>query len=644
MSELGKRKMNFLPSLAHLKLHEAAPIEGKRGADGEQAVPKAPLAIHPNRHIVLYTGVNSDEQEEAMRNFLRAIADEVDSPAGEEEYVINSEKMGIYVGKGLEPGDIDEVSSFPEMIRRFQLYLDGTVPADFRSSMLGQVYAGENLYGYLADDTRPALPLLKSSANVLVERSYQTNVMERFFPMEGMARSGIGVVPCGAGKTAIGILATLRMGRSTIVFCPDKLSVEQWYNEFKKWTQIPAASASRIQKWAENEDNNPDPKNLVVLSDDVPTVLITTYSLIAGKNTSTTRDAIGKHNFGLAVLDEVHKVATTTAMEAILQRTKSMCKIGLTGTFIREDVAELGFILQAVGPIVVNVSLSSLQAGGHIAKVNIVRYDIPLPKRWKRAYDAETDGTRKTRILALNQATIKGCMNLFTYHEKMGHSILVFVEEVKILEEYARILDRDYIDGTVASKNGGADANKLIKDFRDGKIKTLLFSKKGDNSIDIPNADVIIEISRIGISGVQVGQRVGRVQRAKCGFNEGIFYMIYPSNSASEKNVVDRRCDYLATMGYDITETTEPLKPQIDAYMSALQAGRTGDPDYTNFEDVRNVNSSLLSSSEDKAALFEWVTDGSRPVAVFPVLWRSPNRQINARGEEVNMDGSLKRK
>jgi len=576
-----------------------------------------------------------------MRNFLRAIADEVDSPAGEEEYVINSEKLGIYVGKGLEPGDIDEVSSFPEMIRRFQLYLDGTVPADFRSSMLGQVYAGENLYGYLADDTRPALPLLKSSANVLVERSYQTKVMERFFPTEGMARSGIGVVPCGAGKTAIGILATLKMGRSTIVFCPDKLSVEQWYKEFEKWTHIPAASASRIQKWAVNEDNKPtpDPKNLVVLNDSVPTVLITTYSLIAENTPSTTREAIKKHSWGLAVLDEVHKVATRTAMEAILQRTKSMCKIGLTGTFIREDADEMPYIIQAVGPIVVNVSVKSLQAGGHIAKVNIVRYDIPLPKKWKKAYDADPDSTRRRRLVALNQATIKGCMNLFTYHEKMGHRILVFVEEVKTLWEYARILNRDYIDANVDKDRQGF----LINEMKQGKRQTLLFNQKGDASIDIPNADVVIEISRKGGSRVQVGQRAGRVQRPKCGFNEGIFYMLYASNSASETEMVDRRCAYLADMGYDITETTEPLKPQIDAYMSALQAGRTGDPDYTNFADVRNVNSSLLSSSEEKAALFEWVTDGSRP-AVFPAPWRSPNRQINARGEEVNMDGSLKRK
>ena len=124
----------------YLKLREAAPIEGKRGAEGEQSAPKAPLAIHSNQRIVLQTGVNSEEQEEAMRKFLRAIADEEYSPAGYEKYVINLEKIKIYVGKGLQPGDIDEVSSFPEMIGRLRLYLIGPLPVDFIPSMLDQVY------------------------------------------------------------------------------------------------------------------------------------------------------------------------------------------------------------------------------------------------------------------------------------------------------------------------------------------------------------------------------------------------------------------------------------------------------------------------------------------------------------------------
>jgi len=637
MLESGKRKMNFLPSLAHLKLHEGAATEMKRNDSEERLLrlaefetgrkrplvnrdppppPPQHLVIHPNRHIVLYTGVNSEEQEEAMRNFLRAIADEVDSPAGEEEYVINSEKLGIYVGKGLEPGDIDEVSSFPEMIRRLRLYLNGMVPADFRSSMLAQVYAGEPLYGFSTDDTRPALPLLKSYDNVLVERSYQTKVMERFFPFEGIARSGIGVVPCGAGKTAIGILATLKMRRSTIVFCPDKLSVDQWYKEFVKWTQIPAASASRIQKYSENRD-------VVVINPLVSTVLITTYSLMAGTGTSATRDAIGEHEWGLAILDEVHKGATPTAVLATMTRTKSACKIGLTATFVRAEISELYQIIDQVGPIVVDIPLKDLQDGGHIAKVNVIKYDIPMPAQWKQAYDADVDVERKKRVRTLFPDMIRKCKTLMRYHEEKGHRVLIFIEEVGTLHEYSRILNRDYIDGKIETE----EQVRLVARMNEGGIneyRTLLFNSIGDASLDIPNADVIIEISRMGSSQRQAGQRAGRVQRAKCGFNEGMYYIVYPSNSDSEVGFVNARCDYLRTMGYLITETKDPLAQAKTAARAAQQAGNRQDPEYLALGwAIKSVKTLLVTGSPDVQVLFEWVTDGTRSPTAYPVPWRT---------------------
>src|SRR6185369_15660599 len=52
------------------------------------------------------------------------------------------------------------------------------------------------------------------------------------------ARSGIIVLPCGAGKTLVGITAACTIKKSCLVLCTSAMSVVQWRNEFLKWSNI----------------------------------------------------------------------------------------------------------------------------------------------------------------------------------------------------------------------------------------------------------------------------------------------------------------------------------------------------------------------------------------------------------------------
>ena len=54
----------------------------------------------------------------------------------------------------------------------------------------------------------------------------------------GVARSGIIVLPCGAGKTLVGILAICTIKRNTIIICNNNVAVEQWYKEINNWVTI----------------------------------------------------------------------------------------------------------------------------------------------------------------------------------------------------------------------------------------------------------------------------------------------------------------------------------------------------------------------------------------------------------------------
>ena len=60
--------------------------------------------------------------------------------------------------------------------------------------------------------------------------------------IEGIARSGIIILPCGAGKSLVAIEAIQRIKKNAVIFCESQVSAEQWKNELCKWTTIDSSS------------------------------------------------------------------------------------------------------------------------------------------------------------------------------------------------------------------------------------------------------------------------------------------------------------------------------------------------------------------------------------------------------------------
>ena len=54
----------------------------------------------------------------------------------------------------------------------------------------------------------------------------------------GRARSGIIVLPCGAGKTLTGISAACTIKKSVMVVCSTQVASEQWKKEFLQWSHV----------------------------------------------------------------------------------------------------------------------------------------------------------------------------------------------------------------------------------------------------------------------------------------------------------------------------------------------------------------------------------------------------------------------
>jgi len=80
-------------------------------------------------------------------------------------------------------------------------------------------------FDFRKDIKTPDLKIeLKSTTQV---RHYQEQSLSKMFS-NGRARSGIIVLPCGAGKTLTGITAASHIKKSVLVLCNSNVSVEQW--------------------------------------------------------------------------------------------------------------------------------------------------------------------------------------------------------------------------------------------------------------------------------------------------------------------------------------------------------------------------------------------------------------------------------
>lgn len=83
--------------------------------------------------------------------------------------------------------------------------------------------------------------------------------------------------------------------------------------------------------------------------------------------------------------------------------------------------------------------------------------------------------------------------HLINLHKSRGDKILVFIDTIDILIEYAKLLNYPYICGDVKEY----ERDKIIQFFKhlSDDWSVLLISRVGDVGIDLPDANVAIELN-----------------------------------------------------------------------------------------------------------------------------------------------------
>ncbi|CAI6005262.1 unnamed protein product [Closterium sp. NIES-64] len=467
-------------------------------------------------------------------------------------------------------------------------------------------------YDFRNDSVNPDVDVeLKPHAQL---RPYQEKSLSKMFG-NGRARSGIIVLPCGAGKSLVGVSAAVRIRKSCLCLATNAVSVDQWCLQFKMWSTIKDQHISRFTS---------DTKEM--FQGDAG-IVVTTFNMIAfgGKRSAESNkiiEAIRSREWGLLLMDEVH-VVPAQMFRKVIGITKSHCKLGLTATLVREDelIADLNFL---IGPKLYEANWLDLVRGGFIANVQCVEVWCPMTREFYAEY-IRADARKRQGLYVMNPNKFRACEYLIRFHEEQRRDkIIVFSDNLFALEQYARKLNKPMIYGPTSH----AERTRVLYAFKNSpNVNTVFLSKVGDNSIDIPEANVIIQISSHAGSRRQEAQRLGRILRAKgrkedrmAGGTEhyNAFFYSLVSTDTQEMYYSSKRQQFLIDQGYSFKVVTSLPPP-----------GEGDDLCYTSKQEQLDLLSTVLSAG-DEALREEVLAEDYDDLSHVPTIVRRSAASMSA--------------
>ena len=381
--------------------------------------------------------------------------------------------------------------------------------------------------GYPVDDR---VPLVKSE-HIPIEmkcelRDYQKEAVHSLLGDLGPGTGyGTIVMPCGSGKTVVGISIMAALQTRTLVLCPNVVAVHQWIAEIKAKTNV---SDELIGEYSgEKKEIRP--------------ITVCTYQVLTYR---PNKDADFEHmkvikggNWGLVIYDEVHMLpAPVFKITAELQ---SVYRTGLTATLIREDGKE-DDVFSLVGPKRFDIPWTDLAQKGWIASAYCVEVRVPLAEELALPY-AVANRRDKYKIASNNQEKWAVVESLL--HKHSGESILIIGQYLDQLKELQKKLGFSLITGSTSNSK----RDELYQRFKDGLEKVLIVSKVANFAIDLPDASVAIQISGTFGSRQEEAQRLGRILRPKR--NPCYFYSIITKYTVEEEFSANRQ-KFLVEQGY----------------------------------------------------------------------------------------------
>lgn len=421
-------------------------------------------------------------------------------------------------------------------------YSRGTV----KQILVKMGYPCEDLAGYVEGDSLPVrLSEVTKQGKPFELRPYQKLAADAFWA-GGTVRGGSGVVvlPCGAGKTIVGMAVMERASTQTLILTTNVVALRQWIDELLDKTNL---SPEDIKEYSgEKKEIGP--------------VTVSTYQILTyrrpGSEDYPHFSIFNARNWGLIIYDEVHLLpAPVFRITADLQAKR---RLGLTATLVREDGRE-DEVFSLIGPKKFDKPWKELEAQNWIAQAHCheIRVELSSSDRLKYATAPERD---KYRIAATNPAKLEVLRAIVERHSK--DQVLIIGQYLDQLQEIAEAFNAPFLCGQTS--NG--EREQLYERFRRGDIRLLVVSKVANFAVDLPDANVAVQVSGTFGSRQEEAQRLGRLLRPKPQGDAAVFYTIVTRNT-KDQEFSQKRQLFLTEQGYKYTIWN------CDSFLSKGKAG-----------------------------------------------------------------------
>ncbi|GAA2707063.1 DNA repair helicase XPB [Micromonospora olivasterospora] len=411
-----------------------------------------------------------------------------------------------------------------------------------KQALLKLGWPAEDLAGYVDGEAHP-IELAeqgKEGRAAWTLRSYQREAVESFWA----GGSGVIVLPCGAGKTLVGAAAMAEAKATTLILVTNTVAGRQWKRELVARTSL---TEDEIGEYSgERKEIRP--------------VTIATYQVLTSRRGGafTHLDLFSARDWGLVVYDEVHLLpAPIFRFTADLQARR---RLGLTATLVREDGRE-GDVFSLIGPKRYDAPWKDIEAQGWIAPAECTEVRVTLTDAERMSY-ATAESEERYRMAATARTKLPVVRALVDRHP--DDQVLVIGGYIDQLHQLGEYLDAPIVQGSTTNK----ERERLFDAFRSGEIRTLVISKVGNFSIDLPEAAVAIQVSGTFGSRQEEAQRLGRVLRPKADRRQAHFYTVVSRDTIDTEYAAHRQ-RFLAEQGYaytivDADDVLGPKLPTVD--------------------------------------------------------------------------------
>ena len=409
----------------------------------------------------------------------------------------------------------------------------------------------EDLAGYTVGDPLPIhLRETTLSGKKFELRDYQKEAAQVFYA-SGSEKGGSGVIvlPCGSGKTVIGLATMALVQTKTLILTPNISASRQWIREICDKTDL---TIDQVKEYSgEVKEIGPvtvatyqiltQRKRAKKAENEKPETELDDFSDEEVKKELANFPLFSTQKWGLMIYDEVHLLpAPVFRLSTEMQATR---RLGLTATLVREDHKETE-VFSLIGPKKYDIPWRILEAQGWIATADCNEIRIPMEAELKMKY-ALAPVREKITLASTNPEKTDIVERLLKHFDKPDDRVLIIGQYIDQLEALSKELGIPLITGKTPNK----DREKLYAAFRDGSLKNLMVSKVGNFAIDLPDANVLIQISGTFGSRQEEAQRLGRVLRPKSDGGAAHFYSIVTQDSKEQEFAMNRQL-FLTEQGY----------------------------------------------------------------------------------------------